>query len=121
MLNDHHSRTRQAKSVGYLLREVVKSPPRRQQHGGDAPIFQLYEVVDTPRRARSSIGATRKDQIDFASKLVDHLGLGRSGGVFGEDKSRMGSRPLRQLVRDAHHNQTCIRLAIVKNADARTS
>ena len=53
-----------------------------EHHGGCARLFELYEVVDTPRRARTSIGRAGEDQLDLLAEGLEDLG-GTSGCCVG--------------------------------------
>jgi hypothetical protein len=64
MIDDDYSSLRQTERQGNLPGEMLETSPGRHHHGGDPAVFQLDEVVDTPRRARASIGAAGEHEID---------------------------------------------------------
>jgi hypothetical protein len=55
VLDDHDASLGKAERVGDGVRERVERC-RGDHHRGDAAALELDEVVDTPRRARPSIG-----------------------------------------------------------------
>ena len=83
VLDDGDACVGETKSLGALLGQVQELG-RRDDNGRDAPAFELDEVVDTPRRAGSSIGTTRNHHVGLLSQLGEHVVGGREGGVFFE-------------------------------------
>src|SRR5450830_680792 len=70
--------------------------------GGDETTFpEFCHVVDTPRRARSSVGHCADDEVSLRGELIEHLlGSRRAGIVFSQGHYR-GNR--KQLTHAVHH------------------
>src|SRR5262245_16249634 len=118
MLDDHHPGVGHPDGRRYLQAEVVEAALRRHQDGGDAGPFELYEVVDTPRRARPSIGASGEDDVDLAAQVIQHLLRARLGGVLHEMERSPGSGSRSQLLGHRQHGEAGVGLGVVARADA---
>src|SRR5262245_33681645 len=87
----------QSTSLGFRLGKQKKFV---RDHGGsgNARVFQLNRVVDTPRRARASIRKGVDDDVTFVSQLLEKI---RSGA--GHFSSRDDLNPFVSLLEKLTH------------------
>ena len=85
--------------------------------GGDAVPLQFDGVVDTPRRARPSIGDRQHDGVT-ALQAAHHFSGRRGGGRLDFADLFERSGPLLQLVSDVTQQESGVRLLVVQQPDA---
>src|SRR5712692_3566536 len=91
---------------------------RRDEPGRRAGLRQLHGVVETPRRARPSVGRAREDHVARLRQLREHLGrCGRRGVRLPATDDRLhpvlGTQKRADLVRQPVE----VRLGVVEEAD----
>src|SRR5262245_4301381 len=80
----------QSTSLGFRLGKQKKFV---RDHGGsgNARVFQLNRVVDTPRRARASIRKGVDDDVTFGSQLLEKIRSGAGHFCSGDELNRFVS------------------------------
>ena len=73
--------TRAAEGLAARIGGEVGERHRGEHHGRNTGPLEFDEVVDTPRRTRSSIGRARQDDSDLLAEALEYLGLTRRRSV----------------------------------------
>jgi hypothetical protein len=87
-----------------------------QGGGWNTRVFQLNGVVDTPRRARASIGKRIDNDVASAAELLEVIRFGAGHFSFGDDLNTVVS--LLQKLSDIGKKLVCIRFVIVQQTNA---
>ena len=79
-------------------------------------------VVDTPRRARSSVGHCADDEVGFSKKLIEHrLGRGRAGIIFSQRHDRCDRDKLAHALHHERKQVVGIALGVVERTQTDTA
>jgi len=78
---DHEERQAGNPARGQLAHGEALEGRGRDQSGRGSDLRDLEGVVETPRRARPSVGGAGKDDVARLRELDDQLGRGRRGSV----------------------------------------
>ena len=87
-----------------------------QGDGWNTGVFQLNGVVDTPRRARASIGKRIDNDVASPAELPKVIRFGAGHFSFGDELNTVVS--LLQKLSDIREKLVCIRFVIVQQTNA---